>query len=113
MKLILLRFLIGGVSVSTFSVLGDLFKPKSFAGLFGAAPSVALATLALSVASEGRENAALQSMSMMAGAIALFCYSSSVSWIMMHRPRKAFWVTLFLLPIWFGVSFGLWSILLK
>jgi hypothetical protein len=113
MKLILLRFLIGGVSVSLFSVLGDLFKPKSFAGLFGAAPSVALATLALSVVTEGRENAELQSTSMMASAIALFCYSSCVSWMMMHRPRKALLVTLLLLPIWFGVSFGLWSLLLR
>jgi len=32
--------------VSAFAVIGDLFKPKSFGGLFGAAPSVALATLA-------------------------------------------------------------------
>ena len=43
----LLRFLIGGVVVSVFAVLGDVLRPKSFAGLFGAAPSVALATLGL------------------------------------------------------------------
>ncbi|HZQ95324.1 MAG TPA: DUF3147 family protein [Candidatus Sulfotelmatobacter sp.] len=89
MKLILIRFLIGGVSVSTFALLGDLFKPKSFAGLFGAAPSVALATLALSVRVEGTNNVALQAGSMMASSIALFCYASCVSWIMMHRPRRA------------------------
>ena len=53
MKVILIRFLIGAVAVSIFAVLGDLFKPKSFAGLFGAAPSVALATLGLTVASDG------------------------------------------------------------
>ena len=34
MREILVRFLIGGIAVSFFSVLGDLFKPKSFAGLF-------------------------------------------------------------------------------
>ena len=39
------RFLIGGLAVSSFAILGDLLRPKSFAGLFGAAPSVALATL--------------------------------------------------------------------
>ncbi len=45
MKEILLRFVIGGIVVSTFAILADLFKPKSFPiGLFGAAPSVALAT---------------------------------------------------------------------
>jgi hypothetical protein len=30
------RFLVGGVVVSAFAVLGDVLRPKSFAGLFGA-----------------------------------------------------------------------------
>ena len=34
----LVRFLIGGIAVSLFAVLGDVLRPKSFAGLFGAAP---------------------------------------------------------------------------
>jgi hypothetical protein len=38
---VFIRFLIGGLFVSAFAVLGDGLKPKSFAGLFGAAPSVA------------------------------------------------------------------------
>jgi Protein of unknown function (DUF3147) len=38
------RFVAGGLIVSLFAVLGDVLRPKSFAGLFGAAPSVALAT---------------------------------------------------------------------
>jgi hypothetical protein len=42
-----LRFLIGGTIVSVFALIGDVLKPKGFAGLFGAAPSVALATLGL------------------------------------------------------------------
>jgi Protein of unknown function (DUF3147) len=51
---ILVRFVVGGLVVSAFAIIGDLLKPKSFAGLFGAAPSVALATLSLTVAKEGR-----------------------------------------------------------
>jgi hypothetical protein len=47
-------FLIGGLVVSFFAVLGDVLKPKSLAGLFGAAPSIGLATLALTISSEGR-----------------------------------------------------------
>ena len=50
MNELFLRFAIGGIVVSAFAVLGDSFKPKSFAGLFGAAPSLALATLALTIA---------------------------------------------------------------
>ncbi|MHC6153083.1 hypothetical protein ACVSQB_14940 [Bradyrhizobium elkanii] len=42
-----LRFPIGGLVVSLFAILGDVLRPKNFAGLFGAAPSVALATLDL------------------------------------------------------------------
>ena len=33
-----LRFFAGGIAVSTFAALGDTLRPKSFAGLFGAAP---------------------------------------------------------------------------
>ena len=40
-----LRFLAGGIAVSAFAALGDTLHPKSFAGLFGAAPSIAFATL--------------------------------------------------------------------
>jgi hypothetical protein len=50
----LLRFAAGGVAVSAFAILGDMLRPKSFAGLFGAAPSIALATLAIAVAQKGR-----------------------------------------------------------
>ena len=46
MSQILIRFIIGGMIVSAFAIIGDVLKPKTFAGLFGAAPSVALATLA-------------------------------------------------------------------
>ena len=53
LKETLLRFVIGGVVVTAFALLGDSFKPKSFGGLFGAAPSVALATLGLATYMEG------------------------------------------------------------
>lgn len=113
MKEILIRFLVGGLMVSFFSLLGDVFKPKSFAGLFGAAPSVALATLALTVIGDGVRNASVQCLSMMAGALALFFYSSCVSRVMSHRSHKALTVTICLLPIWGFVAFGLWYVLLR
>src|ERR1035438_7664553 len=104
MKVILFRFLIGGVAISLFAVLGDLFKPKSFAGLFGAAPSVALATLGLTVASDGKHYAATEATSMMAGALAFVLYASCVSWILMRLKSKAAWVTASALPIWAAVD---------
>ena len=73
MSQILTRFLIGGAVVSVFAIIGDLLKPKSFAGLFGAAPSVALATLGLTAASEGVAYAATEARSMVAGCDRILC----------------------------------------
>ncbi len=110
---IIIRFLVGGVVVSTFALIGDLLKPKSFAGLFGAAPSVALATLGLTVATDGARYAGNEARSMMAGSIAFLVYASAVSWIMMHRRPSALWITMGLVPIWLCVAFGLWYLWLE
>jgi hypothetical protein len=80
----LMRFIIGGVIVSAFAIVGDVLKPKSFAGLFGAAPSVALATLGLTIVSDGLSYAGAEARSMIAGAAAFFIYASLVSRIMMR-----------------------------
>src|SRR5438552_105731 len=111
MKEILLRFLIGGAVVSAFALVGNLFKPKSFAGLFGAAPSVALATLGLAVASKGSLYAAVEARSMMVGAIAMFVYASFVSWVMMRYRLTAFMASLGAIVLWLTVAFGLWILL--
>lgn len=113
MSQILVRFLVGGTVVSAFAIIGDLLKPKSFAGLFGAAPSVALATLALTIVTEGAFYAAAESRSMMAGAIAFTAYASCVSWVMMRYKVSALLVTICSMPLWFGVAFGLKYIWLK
>ena len=108
MTQIVIRFFVGGLVVSSFAILGDVLRPKSFAGLFGAAPSVALATLALTVSDHGRLYAATEARSMIAGAIAFFAYASLVSWILMRGRSAALRVTVAAMPLWFGVAFGLW-----
>jgi hypothetical protein len=55
---LIFRFVVGGIIVSIFAMLGDLLKPRSFAGLFSAAPSVALATLGLTILTDGKLYAA-------------------------------------------------------
>ena len=109
----IVRFLIGGVVVSAFAMVGGLFKPTSFAGLFGAAPSVALATLGLAIAKEGKLYASVECRSMIAGAIALGVYSLAVSWLLMRFRLSALTATLSSMPLWFVVSFGLWRIFLR
>ena len=49
-----LRFLAGGIAVSALAALADTLRPKSFAGLFGAAPSIALATLLITLSQKGQ-----------------------------------------------------------
>ena len=110
---IVIRFLVGGAVVSAFAIVGDLLKPKSFAGLFGAAPSVALATLGLTVVSRGPAYAATEARSMMAGAIAFFAYASCVSWVMMRYRFHALWVAVGAIPVWLSVAFSLWNVWLK
>jgi hypothetical protein len=107
---LLLRFLIGGTVVSLFAIIGDVLRPKSFAGLFGAAPSIALATLGLTIAHDGPLYAATEARSMIAGAIALAVYAFTTSWVFVRFKPPALLVTLALLPLWFGVSFGIWRL---
>lgn len=107
------RFLIGGLVVSAFAIVGGLFKPTSFAGLFGAAPSVALATLTLTISKSGGPYAGSECRSMIAGAAALCLYSIVVSQLL-HRFRvSALKATLSAMPVWFLAAFGLWRIFMK
>ncbi|UGA42722.1 DUF3147 family protein [Bradyrhizobium quebecense] len=101
-----IRFLLGGAVVSAFAMLGDVLRPKSFAGLFGAAPSVALATLGIAVYQHGAEYAALQSRAMIAGALALAVYSFVVCQLLI-RTRFAIPATSLSLAVWLTIVFGL------
>jgi hypothetical protein len=102
-----------GASRSTTDVWhNDQFENGNIR-LFGAAPSVALATLGLTVATEGASYAATEARSMMAGAIAFTAYASCVSWVMMRYRLNPLLVTICSIPLWLGAAFGLWYILLK
>jgi uncharacterized membrane protein (GlpM family) len=102
-----LRFIAGGFVVSAFAMLGDVLRPKTFAGLFGAAPSVALATLGIAVYQHGADYAALQSLAMMAGAIALAVYSVVVCQLLVRVRLRAAPAALLSLVVWLIVAFGL------
>ena len=104
-----IRFLVGGAVVSAFSMLGDVLKPKSFAGLFGAAPSVALATLGIAIHQHGAVYAGAQSLSMMVSANALVVYSL-VCQLLMRAGMRALPATIVSIVVWLGAAFGLWAI---
>jgi hypothetical protein len=106
----LVRFLVGGLAVSFFALLADVLRPRSFAGLFGAAPSIALATLTLTVSQRGSSFAAAEGRSMMAGALALAAYSAAVCLLLQRRRWHVNTATLIAIPVWFVIAFGLGSV---
>ena len=104
------RFLVGGIVVSAFSMLGDMLRPKSFAGLFGAAPSVALATLGIAVYMHGAGYAARQTWAMTAGAVALAVYGGAVCHLLMRARFRVASATLVAVVVWLVVAFGLLAV---
>ncbi len=108
MEEILVRFALGGAVVSIFALSGDLLEPKSFAGLFGAAPSVAIATLSLTVSKRGVDYASVEGRSMLLGAIAFFMYASIVSRLLIRKHLPVLPVTMVSMLLWFSCAYGFW-----
>lgn len=91
-----IRFVAGGVVVSAFAVVGEMWKPKSFGGLFGAAPSVALVTIALAFCQHDKGYVAKTATAMIGGAIAMLVYASLCA--VLTRVRG--------IPVWLESSFA-------
>src|SRR6266536_1118788 len=103
-----IRFFVGGAVVSAFSLLADLFKPKSFSGLFGAAPSVALASLILVVRTQDAETATIEARSMLIAAFALLLYASLLSHGLLQLKFSALKGSVSALLVWLAAAVGLW-----
>ena len=110
---IVIRFVVGGLVVCAFAVLGDVLRPKGLAGIFGAAPSVALATLGLTFMSHGGAYVGLEGRSMVVGAIALLLYSLLVGWLLMERKLSALTAACTSAAVWLAAAFSLWGALLR
>jgi uncharacterized membrane protein (GlpM family) len=104
---LVIRFLVGGLVVSFFSMIGGALKPKSFAGLFAAAPSVALATISLTVLKKGTEYAAMEAQSMILGAIAFLIYACLVSRALFRWNLPVLPTTSIGLVTWIGLALAL------
>lgn len=106
------RFIAGGLIVTAFAFVSAFIHSKSFAGIFGAAPTVALATLLLTYGQHGGDYVSTEGRSMILGAVALLVYSFLVGWLVL-RVR---WRPLFVAPVawvaWLVVAFGLWKVFL-
>jgi uncharacterized membrane protein (GlpM family) len=107
-----IRFLAGGLLVSLFALLGDILRPKSFAGLFGAAPSIALVSLSLVFLSHGGGYVSTEGRSMILGAVAFGTYSLLVCQLLMRARLSARAATAMATVVWLAVALGLERIVL-
>lgn len=94
------RFLLGGAIVSAFSLLGDLLRPKRFAGLFSAAPSVAIASLSMTVVHHDSVIAAIEARSMIFGSVGFILYVWAVRRLLASGKWPSVTVSLAALTIW-------------
>ncbi|APR84054.1 Hypothetical protein A7982_09403 [Minicystis rosea] len=106
---IVVRFVLGGVLVSLFAVIGCLFKPKTFSGIFAAAPSVGLATLAITFAKHGASYVAVEGRSMIGGAVAMALYSLSAAAVLVHRRVPPWRAAILLWGVWLAVALLAWA----
>ena len=94
----------GGAIVSLFALIGDVLRPKRFAGLFGGAPSVALATLALTVANSGAVTASIEARSMILGSVGFVAYACVAQRLLASGRWPASWVAIGALLVWVIVA---------
>jgi uncharacterized membrane protein (GlpM family) len=84
---VVIKAIAGGSLVVAFAVLSQALRPKRFAGLFGAAPAIAIAGLTVTLASKGARDAAQASLGMVAGSIGMVFYAATtVRTITRRRP---------------------------
>lgn len=95
-----------------FAISGDVLRPKSFAGLFGAAPSVDLATLSMAFFKHGGDYVGIEGRSMVLGALALAAYSLVVRQLLMRAQWSAIKATGTALTVWIVMALGLKQLLI-
>jgi hypothetical protein len=82
---VLARTVCGGLLELLFAELSEALAPKRFAGILGAAPSVAIAGLALGSAANGAAEEAMAAHTMIAGAVALTVYAAIAAVVIPRR----------------------------
>lgn len=107
---IVVKALLGGTLVALFAVIGHVLRPKWFAGLFGAAPSVAIASLAVTVVDKGHHDASVAAFGMLFGAAGFVAYSACVRPLLAHAHAAV--ATSLCCVVWVAVAVGsyLWVV---
>lgn len=109
LSVLVVRGLAGGSLVVVFALINEMVTPKAFSGLFSAAPSVAFASLAVTIVAESSAKARQASIGMVIGGIAMgaSCIVAAVAIprIQSLRGSIAAWLS------WAAVDLGLyWAV---
>lgn len=99
---ILIRAAAGGLLVLAFALISEAVKPKRFAGLFSAAPAVAIAGLVVTLATSPSTDARDASLGMLAGSAGMLAYSVAVVGLL--RGRNSQLASAIAMVAWFGVA---------
>lgn len=76
--MLVIKGLAGGSLVVVFALLSESLSPKRFAGLFSAAPAVALAGLTIVLLDKGAHDAHQNTVGMLAGSAGMVAYAAAV-----------------------------------
>jgi len=99
----------GGLFVVLFALLAEALEPKRFAGVFSAAPSVALANLIVVIVSKGHGEGIANTRGMVIGAFALSCLLGAVA----VRRYRALSGSLALIVVWLVVALPGYMVVLR
>jgi uncharacterized membrane protein (GlpM family) len=97
-----IKGLVGGTLVLAFALLSQSLDPKRFAGLFSAAPAVALAGLAVTLLDKGAHDAHQSATGMIAGGAGMAAYAAAV--IPLLRRTRASVGSIAALGVWAAVA---------
>lgn len=109
--LLVVRLTAGGALVVVFALISDVVKPKMFAGLFSAAPSVATASLLVTGLADGPAKAQTYGSGMILGAIGLVFFSAAAAVLVKRLGAVAGGVLAW--AAWAIPAFGLYLLLLR
>jgi hypothetical protein len=104
LAIVVIKALLGGTIVVIFTGIGHILRPRWFAGLFGAAPSVAIASLTVTVVDKGHQAAGLAAWGMVFGALGFIAFAACVRPLLVIVPAVV--ASAFGCGIWAVVAVG-------
>ncbi len=102
MAILAIKATVGGTLVVAFALLSQGLDPKRFAGLFSAAPAVALAGLAVTLLDKGAHDAHQATAGMIAGGAGMAAYAAAV--IPLLRRSRPGVASVAALGVWTAVA---------